>query len=258
MPRMAYQSKQAYFGICQGTMGSVRAPWDLPGHHGICQGTMGSVRAPWDLPVPARYVRALFGSWGSFWGGLGLALGLRLWIRDHPQLPCVACRIFECVSPPPRRPGTNLVLYALEWSHDHPAMPRPHNVIDWTMGTPVGVWGGACTCPDGRVYQVCRQRPSTDQSATKHANRTSPAHPHPHTLTRTPSPSSLYRPSLYPYPLSPIPSPVPHPPRYHRLVMRATCAAVWHAWAGCKATATRAREAGASVKSFVIRSSAIH
>ena len=23
---------------------------------------------------------------------------------------------------------------------------------DWEMGHPVGVWGGKCTCPDGRVY----------------------------------------------------------------------------------------------------------
>ena len=24
--------------------------------------------------------------------------------------------------------------------------------LDWVMGTPVGVWGGTCTCPDGHVY----------------------------------------------------------------------------------------------------------
>ena len=63
-------------------------------------------------------------------------------------------RMFECVDPKPRRPGTNLVLYAQEWTKDHPTDPIPYNVIDWTMGTPIGVWGGSCTCPDGRIYQV--------------------------------------------------------------------------------------------------------
>ena len=63
-------------------------------------------------------------------------------------------KIFECVKPAPHKPGTNMQLYALEWSKDHPWEPKPWNVIDWTMGTNVGVWGGWCTCPDGRVYQV--------------------------------------------------------------------------------------------------------
>ena len=45
-------------------------------------------------------------------------------------------------------------LVAQEWSNDHPGEPKPWNVIDWFMGTNVGVWGGWCTCPDGRVYQV--------------------------------------------------------------------------------------------------------
>jgi len=46
------------------------------------------------------------------------------------------------------------MMFALEWEVDHPAEPMPHNVINWVMGTPIGVWGGSCTCPDGRVYQV--------------------------------------------------------------------------------------------------------
>jgi len=63
-------------------------------------------------------------------------------------------RMFECVAPSPHVPGTNQVLYALEWSNDHPGEDKPWNVVDWDFGTPVGVWGGWCTCPDGRVYQV--------------------------------------------------------------------------------------------------------
>lgn len=63
-------------------------------------------------------------------------------------------RMFECKNPAPHKPGTNMQLYALEWSKDHPGLPKPWNAIDFTMGTPVGVWGGWCTCPDGRVYQV--------------------------------------------------------------------------------------------------------
>jgi len=63
-------------------------------------------------------------------------------------------RMFECVDPAPHKPGTNQQLFALEWSKDHWDLPKPWNVIDWDMGTPVGVWGGWCTCPDGRVYQV--------------------------------------------------------------------------------------------------------
>jgi len=63
-------------------------------------------------------------------------------------------RMFECTDPAPHQPGTNKQLYALEWSVDHPGKRKPWNVIDWTMGTNVGVWGGVCTCPDGRVYQV--------------------------------------------------------------------------------------------------------
>ena len=62
--------------------------------------------------------------------------------------------MFECVDPKPHRLGTNKVLYALEWSLDHPEDEMPWNVVDWTMGTPIGVWGGTCTCPDGRVYLV--------------------------------------------------------------------------------------------------------
>ena len=54
-------------------------------------------------------------------------------------------RVFECVDPKPHQPGTNLVMYALEWKKDHPRMHMPYNVINWKMGTPVGVWGGDCT-----------------------------------------------------------------------------------------------------------------
>ena len=63
-------------------------------------------------------------------------------------------RVFECTNPGPFKQGTNMQLYALEWTADHGREPKPWNVIDWFMGTNVGVWGGWCTCPDGRVYQV--------------------------------------------------------------------------------------------------------
>ena len=63
-------------------------------------------------------------------------------------------KIFECTDPAPFVEGTNMQLYALEWTKDHFGEPKPWNVIDWFMGTNVGVWGGWCTCPDGRVYQV--------------------------------------------------------------------------------------------------------
>ena len=62
--------------------------------------------------------------------------------------------MFECTDPAPPKPGTNQRLFALEWSQDHPGEPKPWNAIDWNMGTPVGVWGGWCICPDGRRYQV--------------------------------------------------------------------------------------------------------
>ena len=29
---------------------------------------------------------------------------------------------------------------------------RYANEDNWHYGTPLGVWGGECTCPDGRVY----------------------------------------------------------------------------------------------------------
>ena len=63
-------------------------------------------------------------------------------------------KVFECTNPKPHRPGTNKLLFADEWSLNHQGEPKPWNVVDFAMGTPVGVWGGACTCPDGRVYQV--------------------------------------------------------------------------------------------------------
>jgi hypothetical protein len=63
-------------------------------------------------------------------------------------------RLFECTDPAPHKPGTNKQLYALEWGKDHPGKDIPWNVVDWHMGTPIGVWGGYCTCPDGRVYKV--------------------------------------------------------------------------------------------------------
>jgi len=63
-------------------------------------------------------------------------------------------RIFECVKPSPPVAGTNQVMFAQEWYADHPGEEMPWNVINWDMGTPVGVWGGHCTCPDGRVYAV--------------------------------------------------------------------------------------------------------
>ena len=62
-------------------------------------------------------------------------------------------QVFECMKPKPRRPG-NLVKYAIDWSETHPDLPLPYNVIDFKLGVPVGVWGGACTCPDGQVYYV--------------------------------------------------------------------------------------------------------
>jgi hypothetical protein len=53
--------------------------------------------------------------------------------------------MFECTKPSPYKEGTNQQLYALEWSIDHAGEKQPWNVIDWDMGTPVGVWGGWCT-----------------------------------------------------------------------------------------------------------------
>jgi len=64
-------------------------------------------------------------------------------------------RVFECLDPRPPRVGKNLVQYALEWYKDHPDLGEPPpTVVNWEMGTPVGVWGGSCMCPDGHVYQV--------------------------------------------------------------------------------------------------------
>ena len=63
-------------------------------------------------------------------------------------------KMFECVKPAPHVEGTNKVLYALEWGGNHPGEPQPWNVVDFYMGLPIGVWGGYCYCPDGRVYQV--------------------------------------------------------------------------------------------------------
>lgn len=57
-------------------------------------------------------------------------------------------KMFECTDPKPHRPGTNKVLYALEWENDHPGEEKPWNVVNWDFGTPVGVWGGWCTCPE--------------------------------------------------------------------------------------------------------------
>lgn len=57
-------------------------------------------------------------------------------------------RMFECMDAPPRREGMNQQLYALEWSKDHPGEQMPWNVVDWSMGTSIGVWGGVCTCPE--------------------------------------------------------------------------------------------------------------
>ena len=44
-----------------------------------------------------------------------------------------------------------------EWMNSGPPLhPEQGNEIryglDWEMGVPLGVWGGTCTCPDGRVY----------------------------------------------------------------------------------------------------------
>lgn len=61
-------------------------------------------------------------------------------------------KIFECPEPIPRRPGENQVLYAQEWPQNKG--PKPWNVINFYYGLRVGVWGGKCTCPDGRVYMV--------------------------------------------------------------------------------------------------------
>ena len=64
-------------------------------------------------------------------------------------------RVFECVDPKPPREGANLVQYALEWYKEHGNLGEPPaTVVNWEMGTPIGVWGGTCYCPDGRVYQV--------------------------------------------------------------------------------------------------------
>eukprot|EP00966_Prymnesium_polylepis_P175567 4063025-Prymnesium_polylepis.2 len=49
-------------------------------------------------------------------------------------------RMFECTDPAPHKPGTNMQLYALEWSNDHPGIPKPWNVVDWHIGpAPTGV-----------------------------------------------------------------------------------------------------------------------
>ena len=54
-------------------------------------------------------------------------------------------RMFECTEPSPYKEGENAVLYALEWTKDHAGEDKPWNIIDWFMGTNVGVWGGTCT-----------------------------------------------------------------------------------------------------------------
>ena len=54
-------------------------------------------------------------------------------------------KLFECTTVAPHKKGTNKQLYALEWTKDHPGEEKPWNVVDWTMGTNVGVWGGWCT-----------------------------------------------------------------------------------------------------------------
>ena len=38
--------------------------------------------------------------------------------------------------------------------HTQPGMDRTGYALGWHMGTPLGVWGGDCVCPSGRVYQV--------------------------------------------------------------------------------------------------------
>ena len=102
-------------------------------------------------------------------------------------------KVFECTNPKPHRTGDNMQLFAVEWNRSrgsldppraamhqrppapmplrahvhaltslpfcgrrsaHPGERKPWNVIDFSMGVRIGVWGGKCTCPDGRVYQV--------------------------------------------------------------------------------------------------------
>lgn len=110
-------------------------------------------------------------------------------------------RMFECVDPAPHVPGQNKRLYALEWSNDHPGLPVPWNVVDWTMGVDIGAWGGSCTCPEytpalectalrsgihrhtGHLHSPC----FTDQICARARARVhaclSCAHKHPHPST---------------------------------------------------------------------------
>ena len=36
--------------------------------------------------------------------------------------------MFECTAPLPQRPGTNLQLYSIYWSQNHPELAKPYNV----------------------------------------------------------------------------------------------------------------------------------
>eukprot|EP00966_Prymnesium_polylepis_P087456 2023623-Prymnesium_polylepis.3 len=63
-------------------------------------------------------------------------------------------RMFECTAPAPHKPGTNMQLYATEWTLDHPGEAKPWNVINWQMGTNVGVWSGWCTCPGASLLDA--------------------------------------------------------------------------------------------------------
>ena len=65
----------------------------------------------------------------------------------------MAGETFACEKKPPKR-GVNDVSYAEVWH----------------FGTPLGVWGGSCMCPDGRVYTAGDEGNLCGSIACKHGH----------------------------------------------------------------------------------------
>jgi len=117
---------------------------------------IGGCAAAFRLHFPCKYGSPDYEICSGEWFGMVVK-------KEEPVVPfhrlCgghdVLRKIFSCADPKPHREGTNKVMYALEWERDqHDGKEQPWNIIKFFMGTKVGVWGGWCTCPDGRVYQV--------------------------------------------------------------------------------------------------------
>lgn len=148
-----------------------------------------------------------------------------------------------CQDKVPYKPGTNKALYAIDWFAANPNLPVPWNVIGIEVGyVETHTHTYLCMACDAQHTH----RPTSPSSHTHpHAKSVRAGAPRPPSCVSTPRPPSVA--------VCGVEAAHARTARFIRSRTKATCVAVWRAWAASKAIAI-----GVKVPGLSARSSALH